>query len=282
MPTVTDLLAKARGDIEILVMLDGYWDPALPDDPRVIQFHRGRAAGMRPNINAACRVASGDYFMKIDAHCLVSEGFDEVLKSEYQEDNWILTMRRYALDPEGWKIETGDKKYPIDYHYLSYPFERPDDPTCAIHGTEWRARRDARKNILLDDEMSSQGSFWFMSRAHWARLGEMEIHRYGNFVQEFQELGLKTWLGGGEVKVTKRAHYAHLYKGKRFGRGYSLGPTGHKEGVEFCTRYWMLDEWPNRVHDLRWLIEKFSPVPSWPTDLDEAFAHARRVLGKAA
>jgi hypothetical protein len=32
-PTVTDLLAKAQGPIEILVVLDGYWEHALPAIP---------------------------------------------------------------------------------------------------------------------------------------------------------------------------------------------------------------------------------------------------------
>lgn len=270
-PTVHDVLAKATGDIEIIVILDGYWpDPQLPDDPRVVILHRGDAQGMRPGINAAVQIARGRYLMKLDAHVMVAEGFDDVLAAEYQEDDWILTMRRFALNPERWAIDTSNSKYPVDYHYLSYPHERPGDPTCGLHGTPWTARREERADILLDDEMSSQGSGWFMSRSHWDRLGEMDIASYGNFVHEFQELGLKTWLGGGAVKVTKRTWYAHLYKGKRYGRGYTMGGTNHQRGSEFCTAYWMADR--SRQRTLRWLVERFAPVPTWPADLDLAFA----------
>jgi len=63
-----------------------------------------------------------------------------------------------------------------------------------------------------------------------------------------------------------------LHKGPKYGRGYSMRGFRHEEGAEFCTDFWMHDRWPQRVHDLRWLIEKFSPVPSWPADLDQAFA----------
>jgi hypothetical protein len=39
------------------------------------------------------------------------------------------------------------------------------------------------------------------------------------------------------------------------------------------------------VHDLRWLVEYFRdqgvPVPTWPADLDVAFAEARRILKQA-
>jgi hypothetical protein len=108
-----------------------------------------------------------------------------------------------------------------------------------------------------------------MHRDHWNFLGEMEISKYGNFIQEFQELGLKTWLGGGEVKVNKKVTYLHLHKGRRFGRGYFISKQEMQAGADFATDFWMNNKWEGRVHDMRWLIEKFSPVPSWPADLDE-------------
>lgn len=269
--TIDDILAKARGDIEILQVLDGYW-PTVPlsTDPRVHTLHNGDPEGMRPAINAAVSMAKGQYLMKIDAHCMLAEGFDVTLLAEI-EDNWIVVPRRYALEPETWTIDATNSKYPVDYHYLSYPYERPGDKTCGLHGTPWKDRRAARAEVLLDDEMSSQGSCWVMSRAHWNRLGDMECHHYGNFIHEFQELGLKTWLGGGAVKVNKKTWYAHLYKGRKYGRGYILGPNGHTNGSDFTTMYWMGNQWQSRTRDLRWLIEKFAPVPTWPADLDAAF-----------
>jgi hypothetical protein len=271
-PTVRDLLAKAAGDVEIVVVLDGYWpDPPLPDDPRVKVLHHGKALGMRPSINAAVQIATGAYLLKCDAHVMWDQGYDAKLQADYLEDNWVLTARRYALDPEAWAFDTSNPKYPIDYHYLSYPFERPGDPTCGLHGTAWSERKRQRANVLLDEELSSQGSGWFMSRAQWERVGPLDVVNYGNFIQEFQEIGLKTWLGGGAVMVTKRTYYAHLYKGKRYGRGYTMGGTNHARGAAFCTDYWMHDRWPGRVHDLRWLIERFAPVPTWPADLDAVF-----------
>jgi glycosyltransferase involved in cell wall biosynthesis len=283
-PTVRDLLAKSRGDIELVVVLDGYWAaPPLPNDKRIKIIHFGDSQGMRPGINAATKVATGQYFLKCDGHTMWDEGYDEKLKACYAEDNWVVVPRRYALDAEKWCWNTDNPKYPIDYHYLSYPFEKPDDPDCGMHGTEWRKRRDERKDILFDDEMSSQGSGWFMSRQHWEkRIGPLDIANYGNFIQEFQEVGLKTWLGGGAVKVNKATWYSHLFKGRRYGRGYTMGGTNHVKGAAYCVDYWMNDRWDKRVHDLRWLIEKFSPVPTWPADLDEAFRVAHGMAKKSA
>lgn len=276
--TVRDVLSKATGDIEVLAILDGYWpDPPLPADKRLRILHRGQAQGMRPGLNAAAAIATGDYLLKCDAHVMWQPGFDDVLVSDYHDDAWVLVPRRDRLDAEHWcKQETG--KAPIDAHYLSYPFERPGDPSCGLHGTVWTARAKARRDILLDEEMSSQGSAWFMSRRQWDRVGPLDVAAYGSFVQEFQEVGLKTWLGGGQVMVTKRTTYYHLHKGKTYGRGYFISSQEMAAGIAFATRYWMRDQWPARVHDLRWLVERFAPVPGWPADLDAAFAHAREVL----
>ena len=279
-PTVRDVLTKARGEIECIVVLDGYWDHALPADPRLKILHRGTAQGMRPAINAATRIATGEFFMKLDAHVALDEGYDEVLKADCP-DATIVVPRRDRLDPVNWcRQESG--KPPIDAHYLSYPFERLNDSSCGLHGTVWNDRAKARRDVLIDEEMSSQGSCWFMRRSHWNRLGDMEIARYGNFINEMQELGLKTWLGGGQVLVNKKTTYLHLHKGKTYGRGYTLNGSNHTAGAAFAIRYWMLDQWAERVHDLRWLIEKFAPVPSWPADLDVAFRTAREQLQVAA
>ena len=258
------------------MVCDGYWpDPPLPSDPRLRSLHRGDARGMRPAINHAARIATGQYLLKCDAHTKWDEGYDVKLKADYHEDNWILTCRRYALEPESWTIDHSQAKYPIDYHFLSNALERPGDVTCGLHGTPWTARRDERKHIEIDDEMSSQGSGWFMSRRMWESLGELDIAKYGCFVQEFQELGLKAWLSGGAVKVTKRTHYSHLYKGRKYGRGYILGPMGHKNGIHFTNWFWMTDQpFKGRVRNLKWLVEKFWPVPTWPEDLDRVFADA--------
>jgi hypothetical protein len=71
--------------------------------------------------------------------------------------------------------------------------------------------------------------------------------------------------------VTKNTWYAHLYKGKKYGRGYTMADTNHQAGVVHCIDHWMHD----RGKELRKLVEKFAPVPTWPADLDEAFKDRR-------
>lgn len=266
--TVADLHRHATGDYEIIVVLDGYWPVQdgvflLPDHPRLKVVHFGAARGMRAALNAAAAVATGDYLLKCDAHCSFQEGFDEVLATECDGD-WIVIPRRDRLDAETWGLQVTGKP-PIDYHYLSCPLTNPDG--YAMHGAEWRERTRARLDdpaYALDETMSFQGSCWFMSRRHWAWLGGMDDTGYGGFSQEPQELGNKTWLGGGRVMVNKKTTYLHLHKGKQYGRMYSISSAEIKAGHLYSARYWMENQWAGRVHDLAWLIDRFWPVPTWP------------------
>lgn len=231
---------------------------------------------MRAAINAASQVATGDYLMKADAHCMFDEGYDVKLKADYHEDNWILIPRRYPLDPETWAWEQRtDHKYPIDYHYLCDPFEKHGDAVIGIHGTFWRERREQRQHILVDEEMASQGSCWFMSRKYWDYIGPLDAARYGLFWYESQEMSLKAWMSGGAQMVTKNTWYAHWRKGSKGGRGYSTRGMGHEDATAYVSWFWLTDEpFKGRTRNFRWLLERFWPVPTWSSDLDAVFRRA--------
>jgi hypothetical protein len=106
-------------------------------------------------------------------------------------------------------------------------------------------------------------------------MGPMSTEMYGPFTQEAQELGNKTWLGGGKVMVNKKTWYAHYHKGSR-GKRYGFTNWQYKVhqdqmelGREFCVDYWLSNAWKNRIHDFKWLVDRFSPVPTWPPDWEE-------------
>lgn len=264
--TINDVLGKAFGEVECIVALDGYEpDPPLPERKNLILLHLPRG-GMRASINAAAKVATGKWLMKTDAHCMYSEGYDEVLKTHCQED-WIMIPRRFSLDVEHWAIEHNGKP-PRDYHYLCYPLKGKDHDD-GMHGIEWwergKQRRDPQYDI--DETMSFQGSCWFMTHSWFTDfLGGMNEAQYGWFAQEPQEIGLKTWLGGGKVMTNKLCWYAHLHKGKRYGRMYHINQSEIIKAHNFSAEYWMNNRWEQRVHNIDWFISRFWPVPGWPDD----------------
>jgi len=275
--TVEDLLNKAEGEVEVIVVLDGRWpDPheMPPEDPRVVQIHHGVIhdnLGMRASINAGVAVSKGDYLMVIDEQCMVSEGYD-VRLSSICENDWVIIPRRKRLEPETWTL-INDGRPDIDYMYTEYPYAKPYDKTQGLHGAEWK--RPERKDIEIDDTPTCQGSCYFMSRKWWDEIiGELDSTYYGPFTMEAQEISLKTWLSGGRVVVDKGSWYAHWHKGSK-GKGYAFTNEQyrrHQEGMEkgrlYAIEYWLNTK--DFKYDWNWFVtEKFPDMPGWSADWKE-------------
>ena len=265
--TLDCIIENATGDYEIIVGLDGYWpSPAIKDHPKITLLHMPESIGMRPMINAMERISKGEYILKTDAHCNYGKGFDEILSANC-EDNWIVVPRQYSLDDETWGINK--HKRTIDYWYLSAPNIGPEEELGSqnrgLHGTRWFdcSKRPGIAEKDIDELMSFQGSFWFMTKKHFHNIGVMDQESYGNFAYEAVELGMKTWMMGGKVMVNKKTWYAHLHKGSKHGRGYFLAKSSTRAAAKYCIDTWMNKKWSKAVHDMKWLVEKFSPVPTW-------------------
>jgi len=269
--TVDDVLTKAAGDVECIVCLDGYWpEPPLPNYDNLVIIHRGQAQGMRPAINAAAAIAKGDYLMKCDAHCMFDEGFDEILKADC-EDDWIVIPRRKRLDAENWCIQDVGKP-DVDYNYLSFPDNPADFGGPGLNGRIWTQRALERTDPKydIDEELSFQGSCWWMKRDYFYYLELMDDENWGPFWNEAQELGFKAFLSGGKVMRNKKTFYCHLHKGKRYGRGYRMDNRWAKQGATYANRWLHEDKmWHKQKYPLSWLIERFMPMPHWPGDWKE-------------
>lgn len=275
--TVDDLLNKAEGEVEVVVVYDGRWaDPILRDDPRLIQIHHGILSdnlGMRASINAGVAVSRGDYLLVIDEQCAVDQGYDVKLEANC-EHNWVVIPRRKRLEPETWTL-IQDRRPDIDYMAVEYPYNRPFDKTQGLHGAEWK--RPERAEIMIDDTPTMQGSCYFMSRKHWdAVIGELDSTDYGPFTMEAQEVGLKTWFSGGRVVVNKKTWYAHWHKGAK-GKGYAFTNEQyrrHQESMErgrlYAIEYWLNYKDPHTLYDWDWFVrDKFPKMPGWTDDWKE-------------
>lgn len=262
--TVCDLLQKAQGDIEIICVLDGYWTEPVAD-PRVHYIHRGQPLGMRAGINAAAAIAKGEFLLKIDAHCMVDEGFDVQLAKDC-EDDMIMIPRRKRLDAENW-CEQDVGKPPVDYEYLSFPDNEADFGGPSMNGRIWTQRIHERMDdprYDIDDMPASQGSAWFMRRDYFERLGLMDDANWGPFWCEAQELAFRCILTGGRYVVNKRTSYYHLHKGKKYGRGYNMNSSWITKGRNQAMRFFAGEKvWEDQKHPLSFLIEKFMPMPGW-------------------
>jgi glycosyltransferase involved in cell wall biosynthesis len=255
--TLKDVMDNAEGDIEIILVLDGdIPDYKLPKDKRLRIYRNSKVQGLRPCLNAAINVAKGKFILKMDAHCTIGEGWDKILKSDC-EDNWIVT----------WSI----KDMPlVDAMRYVYPFHPVYNPRLTAR--PWPERAAQFEDEPLVEDMSYQGSMWFMHREHWKRIGGMDPDDgYGTFGEEPQEIGLKTQLGPWEGKVmrNKNTWYAHWSKPMSHWRtdpeiAGRVPDEEFKRANDWAFDYWWNNRWDKQIHDFQWLVDKFWPLPDWP------------------
>jgi len=247
--TLQGLKDNAEGEIEILA-IEG-------------------SKGMRAAINEGLSKAKGEWLIKVDAHCMFGKGYDRILTEDCKE-NWLVIPRRCPLRPENWTL--ADDSF-IDYHYMTPPTKH-----CSYGwGTYPVAWKGKTNDLLIDDVMTMQGSFYFANRKYFMdHVGFLDddLKHYGSFTGEPLEVGLKYWLGGGEMKVNKKTWYAHLFKSRRY-YGLHPGLLSEKRKLqnsfnhEWGAKHWLGNEEPNMIHPFSWLVEKFWPVPEWPEDRSE-------------
>jgi len=289
--TIDDVLTKAAGEVEVIVVLDGA-PPVEPlrEDARVRTIYNEQAKGIGWASWDAAQVATGDYLMKLDAHCLLAEGYDEVLKAECAWD-WLLVPSRYQLKEQEWRCGYG----PIEYLYMTYPWLEEPQFGGGFHGKKWLGenglegryffRENRDKAILIDDMMAFQGSLWFMHRDNFLRLGGVD-RRYW-LTQEAPSIGMKVWESGGRCAICKKTWYAHLHKGQAHGRGYPMSRRQQIEDNFYSADYWMHDRWKSRKRKrgITWWVDHFWPIPGWPEDWDdpkyqEVFLHSEGESGR--
>lgn len=269
--TIDDVLAKAGGEVEVLVQLDGYWpDPPLKDHPNLILVHSSTPLGNVVGINRLANIATGRYIMKLDAHCMVSGGFDLALQADLDYE-WLAVPSRYQLLADTWERGRG----PIDYLYVTFPWLAEPQFGAGFHGKKWLGEtglsgdyfwlEKKRRHILIDDIMSFQGSCWFIHRQRFLDLGGYDVFFY--HFQEPQAIGMKVWLSeGGRCIRNKKCWYAHLHKGQKYGRGYRLSKRQAIEEEIYSADFWMNNRWPGRARDMEWFVNHFWPIPGWPDD----------------
>jgi glycosyltransferase involved in cell wall biosynthesis len=231
--TIDSLLANSElGDqLEIIAVLDGYWPSfELRGDPKVRYVHLGKNRGMRGAINAGVMVSKGEFIMRTDEHCIFGKGFDRILTETCQPD-WIVTPRRYFLDPVKWEVMDIP---PVDYMKLKIVnYGRGQK----FSGVDWPSRAKEQKDIMLDETMAMQGSCWIMKRSWWDKvIGELQSEGYDTHYQDSHEMVFKTWQAGGKLMVNKNTWHAH--KHRKFPRTHGYGGEKADKCFAYALSVW--------------------------------------------
>ena len=280
--TIKNILENAEADTEVIAVLDGYWpDPPIKDNTKVTFIHHTVPVGQRAAVNEAAAISKAKYVMKLDAHCAVDKGFDVKLMADCEKD-WTVIPRMYNLHAFDWKCsKCGERHY-----------QCPPMPTCkkchevcnvspvwkprlhkrtdfarfdsTMHFQYWRRYEKERKEAKPDiaDVMSIVGCCFFMHRDRFMELDGLD-EKHGSWGQFGTEISCKSWLSGGRQVVNKKTWFSHFFRVGGLKFPYSLSWEAQEKAREYSRWLWLGNRWEKAKLPLKWLVDKFSPVPGW-------------------
>ena len=230
--TIDSLLLNAEGEIEIVAVFDGHWPTfELRQDPRVRYVHLGKNRGMRGAINAGVLISRGEFIMRTDEHCMFGKGFDRILTGAC-EPNWIVTARRFYLDPVKWEVMDLP---PVEHEKLVIQGGKK------FAGQKWPSRDLEQKDVQISETMAMQGSMWLMRRSWWDEtIGELQTEGYGPLIQDSHEMVFKTWKRGGKLMLNKNTWFAHKHRSfpRTHNNGTAENPSKDEEGYKYALDVW--------------------------------------------
>jgi hypothetical protein len=287
--TIDDALANSTADTEVIAVLDGAWaEPPIPDHPRVTLVYHSTPVGQRAAVNEAARFSKAKYIMKADAHCAFGKGFDTQLMHDY-EDGQTVIPRMYNLHVFDHVCQTcGDRQYqglkPAKCEKCGGQYERETvwQPRMNrrtdyarfdtdLHFQYWNSyeKRGELKAKPIDDVMCFVGACFFMSRARYWELDGLD-EGHGSWGQMGVEISCKSWLSGGCMVVNKNTWFSHLFRTQPgFGFPYPMRGSDQDRARDYSREMWrwkdveQMPKWDKAVRPLRWLLDKFAPVPGW-------------------
>jgi len=277
--TVEDILSNIEGDTEVIVVLDGAWaDPGLPQDPRLTVVYLPEAVGQRAATNLACRIATGKYVMKCDAHCSFDKGFDVKMCTKMKPE-FTMVPKMYNLHVFDWVCPEGHRRY-----------QGPSGP-CTKCGKDtvrdvlWRAKPSPETTAMRFDRdlrfqywsaykkrqqghivetMSILGACFMLTREKYWELDICD-EKHGSWGQQGTEVACKTWLSGGRLVCNKNTWFAHMFRtqGKDFSHPYPISGSQVEHAREYSKHLWLGNKWHKAKRPLKWVFEHFAPVPEW-------------------
>lgn len=288
--TVEDVLDKRMGKTEVIVILDGALaKPALIQHPDVTVIYHKESVGQRAAINEGIKLSKAKYIMKLDAHCILDEGFDVKLIKE-SNSKQVSVPVQYNLHAFNWKCNKCKNEWyqsPTPKACMN-PGEAKGKSGCDGKDFErvmvWAPRKGRKtsswcfdKNLkfqydggiakrqegMIIETMSLIGACFFMERDWYWEIGGSE-EEWGSWGQMGTELSAKSWLSGGKVIVNKHTWFAHMFRtqGGDFGFPYPQSGKQNEHARKRSREFFKEGTWKGEK-PLHWLVEKFWPMKGW-------------------
>jgi len=239
--TIASLYDNSAGEIEVIVVLEG---ERIEVDPRAQVIHHPNPLGRRVGMNEAAKIANGEYLFHIDAHCSMSEGWDEKLK-EVCIDKTVVVSVVGAMDENTWEIKKN--------HYYTFV---SIDRNMKEHW--WGSYKPLRKCGKVEETMALTGCGWMIRKDFYLALGGCD-ESLGQLCHLGPEWALKVWCNDGRLLLRTDVFCGHVFGSPRI---QSYSPQ-HIGDYDFARR--MRNQYGDKIDKLR---EKFNP-PGWEDDVVE-------------
>jgi glycosyltransferase involved in cell wall biosynthesis len=247
--TIQNIYATATGEIEVIVVLNGY-DQEVEPPPhraRVIRFPENM--GERVAMNAAARLARGEYLLRIDAHCDFSPTGWDAMMAEVTGDKIITVAILTALD-KNWNRLKG--------HWYGMCRLMPN-----MEAKWLKPNRDHNAYKTVEPNMAFTGCGWLIpTRFYWELGGADEsMPKMGAIGEEF---AVKAWLNGGKVQSRTDVIIGHIFG------------TGGYDTQQVVKALKMLeDKYGKRYHEIR---DKFPDIEIIPLRPSKQLQDKRTVI----
>jgi len=193
--------------------------------------------GHRVLMNRMARTAGGKYLLRIDAHCVMSPGWDARMKSSCGEKTIVKPMLD-ALEVNTWVGGYQD----IGFIALDREFNNVYPKWKAINLRQ-----------IEEPSMGLGGCCWMIQKDHyWYHEGcdeELGIREGGGL-----EWALKAWLTGGEVLIRTDVVCCHLFRDPEIGVN---GAEKTCEPMVMLAQKWASGMGKGQIYGLYWLAHKF-------------------------
>lgn len=279
--TVDDILLHSEADTEVIVLEDGTstFPPVTNGNGRVRVINHTEPTGQRASTNEGVRLSNAKYVMKADGHCAFDQGFDKKLMADCEYD-WTIVPRMHNLHVFNLVCKSCGKTWyqaktpaecdvchskDIQREYVWKPKKGTQTSQMRFDSNlqfqYWKDRQRKFKTEELIESMSFIGACWFMHRDRYLEL-EMLDENHGFWGQVGTEVSCRTWLSGGKLIVNRKTWFSHLFR-TQFGWPYHITQGMIDTARAYSRDYWFNNRWKGQKYPLKWLVDRFSPVPGW-------------------
>ena len=246
--TIDSLWSNASGPIEIIVAFDGFVPDTTPVDIRHVSFVP--MVGQRVAMNQMVDMAEGEFILRIDAHCAISQDWDARMKDSCGPNTIIAADGDCLRDMEKWRGDGSDGGM---WAFM--------DNIGLKKCYNWK---NPGKRYLEEPMMTTMGQGYMIRKDYYCAKGgcDEDLGSYGDMGVEW---ALKTWLTDGKIVMRTDVVISHLFR-PNAKAPFKIDNDMRLKASNKLYKEWILGKGQDVKKPFWWLLNKFNYYAKWSKD----------------